>query len=440
MRLALEIAALDTLLMLPDRLDERAERAAAADGAAATDPLLRRVLLAHRAWLASETGSPGAEACAQFAATRSTATSCSPRRAAVRPSTCACERSCAPTTWRGAQHAIDAMRDDAIARGSLRLRAGAAWYGADLALRRGHVAEAENEARFALDLAGEDVNMITGGAVEALVRALAERGAYAEARGLLDERSLDGDIGARIWEIGILHSRARLALLEGDFESALGDARRVGVLRDGQGRPNPTWAAWRSTASLALAHLGRGAEAIELADAELALAESFGAPVPIVAALHARMVAEPGASTRIALAARALAVADGSPALLETARVRLELGTTLRREGKRIEARVALQRALGDADAVGAQVVAEQARRELVATGLRPRRAQVEGPGALTPRQRQVCDLAAAGAPNRDIAQQLFLSVKTVETHLAASYRKLGIEAREDLAAELART
>ena len=129
----------------------------------------------------------------------------------------------------------------------------------------------------------------------------------------------------------------------------------------------------------------------------------------------------------------------GRRALLEAARVRLELGTTLRREGRRLEARVALQRALGEADAVGAKVLAEQARRELVATGLRPRRAQVEGPGALTPRQRQVCELAAAGAANREIAQRLFLSVKTVETHLAACFRKLGVEAREDLAAELGR-
>ena len=49
-----------------------------------------------------------------------------------------------------------------------------------------------------------------------------------------------------------------------------------------------------------------------------------------------------------------------------------------------------------------------------------------------------MCELAAAGVPNRDIAQQLFLSVKTVETHLGTSYRKLGVETREGLAAELA--
>ena len=73
-----------------------------------------------------------------------------------------------------------------------------------------------------------------------------------------------------------------------------------------------------------------------------------------------------------------------------------------------------------------------------MATGLRPRQAAIEGAAALTPRQRQVCELAAAGKGNRAIAQELFLSIKTVETHLAAGYRKLGVSARAELAAELA--
>ncbi|MGH2885844.1 MAG: response regulator transcription factor, partial [Solirubrobacteraceae bacterium] len=54
------------------------------------------------------------------------------------------------------------------------------------------------------------------------------------------------------------------------------------------------------------------------------------------------------------------------------------------------------------------------------------------------PRQRQIVELAAAGKPNRAIAQQLFLSIKTVETHLAAGYRKLGVSTRTDLSAAVA--
>ena len=93
---------------------------------------------------------------------------------------------------------------------------------------------------------------------------------------------------------------------------------------------------------------------------------------------------------------------------------------------------------VADADAAGAVLLAQRARRELVATGLRPRQAATEGAAALTPRQRQVCELAAAGKGNRQIAQALFLSIKTVETHLAAGYRKLGVGTRAELAARLA--
>jgi DNA-binding CsgD family transcriptional regulator len=208
--------------------------------------------------------------------------------------------------------------------------------------------------------------------------------------------------------------------------------------RERQGRSNPTLTRWRSTAALALAHLGRRDEAAVLADEDVARAERFGAPVPMVAALHARAVAEAVDDRRLSICRRALGVAGGVTAVLDTVRVRLELGSTLSRQGARVAARDQLRPALAEADAVGAMPLAARARRELVATGLRPRQAAIEGVAALTPRQRQVCELAAAGKGNRAIAQELFLSVKTVETHLAAGYRKLGVNARADLAARLA--
>ena len=107
------------------------------------------------------------------------------------------------------------------------------------------------------------------------------------------------------------------------------------------------------------------------------------------------------------------------------------------RIGRRIHAPDALRPALADADRAGVWLLARRARRELVATGLRPRRSALEGPAALTPRQRQICELAAAGGTNGAIAAQLFLSVKTVETHLAAAYRKLGVTSRRELAPNL---
>ena len=245
--------------------------------------------------------------------------------------------------------------------------------------------------------------------------------------------------GPTRWEIGIRHARARLWLAEGDFERAHAEACEAGALREQQGRRNPSWTPWRSTAALALAHLGRCEEAAELADAEVALAERFGAPVPIAHALHARAVAEPDDAARVALCERALRRRRGRAG---GARSRCACASRSAARwptwAARIEARGALRPALADADAVGAVLLAQRARRELVATGLRPRQAAIEGAAALTPRQRQVCELAAAGKANRAIAQELFLSIKTVEAHLAAGYRKLGVNARAELAAELA--
>ena len=271
-----------------------------------------------------------------------------------------------------------------------------------------------------------------------LVCALAERGAFDEAHELLRHYGVDGSLGALPWQISIRHARARLALAEGDYELAHAEAVKTGALRAAQGRPNPSLAPWRSTAALALAHLGRRGEAATIAEAELALAMRFGAPLPIAGAFHARAVAEPDPAARVSLCERALAVVARCRAAWSRCGCGSNWVRALAYLGQRVEAREALRPALADADEAGAVLLAERARRELVATGLRPRNAALEGTAALTPRQRQICELAAVGKGNRAIAQELFLSVKTVETHLAAGYRKLGVTTRAGLAAELA--
>lgn len=429
-RLAVEAASLDALLLARDRHHERAYRVAAIDLSGRVDPLLERVIYAHRAWVGVERGLPDAHHWARLAR-RALEDELLLAEAHWRAAYALCARVLTVCDEPGAEGAIRSMREAALERGSLRLRTAAEWYAADRALRTGRVAEAENLARLALDLVDGGPNVFTG-AVEVLVCALAERGAFEEAREVL--RNLDGEPSPATWDIGVRHARARLCLAEGDFERALGEALQLGELCVAQGRPNPSLTPWRSTASLALAHLGRRAEAARLADQELALAERFGAPVPIAGALHARAVAEPDPGERIALCERALTRLGKRPAGLEVIRLRLELGAARAALGRRLEARLTLRPAFADADAAGAQLLATRARRELVATGLRPRQAALEGVAALTPRQRQICELAAAGKSNREIAQELFLSAKTVETHLVASYRKLGVNAREALA------
>ena len=97
-----------------------------------------------------------------------------------------------------------------------------------------------------------------------------------------------------------------------------------------------------------------------------------------------------------------------------------------------------LRRALELAVACGAGPIEEDARSELYAAGGRPRAAALTGVGSLTASEQRVADLAAAGDGNRDIAQALFVTPKTVETHLSSVYRKLGIRSRRELPAALA--
>lgn len=90
------------------------------------------------------------------------------------------------------------------------------------------------------------------------------------------------------------------------------------------------------------------------------------------------------------------------------------------------------------AHACGAVPLAERARQELRASGARPRRPALTGAQALTASERRVAELAAEGLGNRAIAEQLFVTTATVETHLRHAFRKLGIGSREELAAALA--
>jgi DNA-binding NarL/FixJ family response regulator len=98
---------------------------------------------------------------------------------------------------------------------------------------------------------------------------------------------------------------------------------------------------------------------------------------------------------------------------------------------------VPLRRALELAEACGAQSLVDHVRSELAAAGAKPRTAALGGIEALTPSERRVVGLAAEGQTNRDIAQALYVTPKTVEVHLSNSYRKLGIRSRRELAGAL---
>ena len=130
----------------------------------------------------------------------------------------------------------------------------------------------------------------------------------------------------------------------------------------------------------------------------------------------------------------------GSPAQLEQTRVLVDLGAALRRANRRADARDPLRRALDLAERNGMRLLARRARDELHAAGARPRRAALTGPHALTAAEHRVARLAAEGSSNREIAEQLYVTQRTVETHLTHVFAKLDIRARAELAVALTRS
>jgi DNA-binding CsgD family transcriptional regulator len=231
-------------------------------------------------------------------------------------------------------------------------------------------------------------------------------------------------------------ARAWLRLAQGDARAAA-DAALELDRADSWGCSSPTLLPWRSVASVALAQLGEEERALELAQEELQLALELGAPRAVGIAHRAVALAGPLEERQAGLEA-ALAALETGTARLELARVICELGAELRRRGERSAAREMLRRAHVLATECGATRLATRARDELSRSGARLIREPVSGVEALTPSEVRVAELTAEGLTNREVAQSLFVSEKTVETHLGRVYRKLDIKSRHALPGALA--
>jgi DNA-binding CsgD family transcriptional regulator len=129
--------------------------------------------------------------------------------------------------------------------------------------------------------------------------------------------------------------------------------------------------------------------------------------------------------------AAAAAIDEPATALLRIEAL-IELGRTIRQQGERARARPPLREALDGAEKLRAIRLAREAEAELrAARGRPPKRAHAND--ELTPSERRIAELAAAGSSNREIAASLFLSIRTVETHLTSAYRRMGISSRREL-------
>lgn len=187
----------------------------------------------------------------------------------------------------------------------------------------------------------------------------------------------------------------------------------------------------------ALAAAGRREEALALARRHNARAEAWAGPGAIGVQRHAAALAQ-GGPEGLALAQEAVERLAATELRLQHLAARASLGRLLRLERRAKASRVVLREVIDEAEAAGALRLARRARDELAATGARRLHMQLAGVGALTPAERRVADLAAAGRTNKEIAAELFLSVKTVETHLRSTFRKLDVARREQLAGALA--
>jgi DNA-binding CsgD family transcriptional regulator len=133
----------------------------------------------------------------------------------------------------------------------------------------------------------------------------------------------------------------------------------------------------------------------------------------------------------------ALNLHEGLALPLEHVETLLDYGAFLRRSGEPVQARHLLANALQRADRLGAVWLGRLATEELRVAGGRRRRRRL---GGLTPQEQRVARAAAAGKQNAELAQQLSVSVNTIETHLRHIYAKLGIRSRSELAARMAET
>ena len=291
--------------------------------------------------------------------------------------------------------------------------------------RRGDLAAAEAELRIAWDLVNQaGMPLLITSAMYFLVDAVLERPSLDDVAELVHSLGLEQAFlaswgGAMLFEV-----RGRLRLLQGDRRGAVEDLREVTEVACALG-VGPTFSPCRSALALALGPEDH-AEAAELIAEELELARASGLPRPEGVALRAAGLLA-GGEEGIAQLRASLSALERSEAALERARTQVELGAALRRAGQRAAARDPLTEGMDLAHRCGAPRLVERAREELRATGARPRRVAHTGVDALTASELRVARLAANGRTNPEIAQELYVSVKTVETHLSRAYAKLGL-------------
>ena len=322
---------------------------------------------------------------------------------------------------------------DAQARGSVVGFLSASARRGIVALRRGDLAEAEADIRAAFELGNEHhLTLSVPIQAAALGWVLLERGQLDQATAVLRGVPLGPATVGMPTGAYLLEARGRVHLARRQRAQAIADLRHCGQLSEQARWYNPDWLSWRSLLALAL-EPEDSQEARQLAQTELELARRAGSSRAMGIALRVCGLLA-GGQEGLELLEQSVAVLEPMPMRLELAYSLTEWGAALRRAGARSAAREPLRRALDLAARCGARPLVERAREEALAAGARPRRPWASGVQALTPSELRVARLAAQDVGNREIAQALFITTKTVSDHLTSAYRKLNISSRGQLA------
>jgi len=309
---------------------------------------------------------------------------------------------------------------------------------AQVYLWAGNVREALSDAQFALDIMLQESwtpRMVVPQV--ALASALIRRGEAARAEGLLElvTRPRLDQFTLEYNSYVMARARARAAL--GDPDGALTHLRRCGDSLAEAGIANPVLAPWWFDAAVILAELGRRHEGLEILERTEEDVRRWGTPRARGMATMARGALTPGDAGIELLTDAAQTLAE-SPGRLENAGAEYLLGRRLHARGDDEGARKRLRQSIDLAVLCRDRLQLDLSLPALIEAGGRLRRGTASPTDALSGSERRVADQAVAGATNREIAESLFLTQRTVEFHLTSVYRKLGIRGRQELAEVMA--
>ncbi|MCX4405534.1 AAA family ATPase [Streptomyces sp. NBC_01764] len=320
------------------------------------------------------------------------------------------------------------------------------WHGAHLSFgytllayvryRRGRLAEAEDFARAGLRLAervgaGTPVHWY---AVGVIIEILLARGRVTEAAQIGEDHAFGAPFPAAVTFPDVQTVHGELLLARGLTKEAAAELEAAGRRLDPRGIRNPSWCPWQLHLARAESH-DAPERAVATALEAVHRARQFGAPSAVGQALRAAADVSSG-STRVKLLEESVSHLERSPAAYELACALVALGAELRRSGSPREAAEHLYRGLDAAMQCGADGLGDEARAELAAAGLRPRRLHSTETDTLTARERAAAALTARGRTTTEVAEELETDEPTVVRLLSAVYRKVGTD-RTGLAAAL---